>query len=164
MDANGVFNVTAKDMGTQQRAEASASKGRRGMTKEEIEKMKRDAESARRRRQEEEGIRGHEERGGGEPHLRRREGHDEAGDKITESDKSPSERRGQKVQRCDWSRHDLPLSRSATSELDTASNAMAKHVYSKVARRPGTGQRPSSSQDKKDGGDDVVDAEYEVKK
>ncbi len=88
----------------------------------------------------------------------------EAGDKISESDKAPVNAAIQKVREA-IGRQDHAALKVATSELDTVSSVMAQHVYSKAGEgAPGTGPAPSANQGKKDGGDDVIDAEYEVKK
>ena len=62
------------------------------------------------------------------------------------------------------SRNDLAAIKAATAELEQASQAMAQHMYSKVGGE-GQGAAPSQGPEgKKDGPDDVIDAEYEVKK
>jgi len=162
IDANGVLSVTAKDMGTQKQ-QSIRIEGSSGMTKDEVEKMKRDAE-----------LHADEDKKKKEFADAKNEAENrtyavekamnEAGDKISESDKAPVKAAIQKV-RDAIGRQDLAALKSATSELDTVSAAMAQHVYSKAGDgTPGAGPTPSASQGKKDGGDDVIDAEYEVKK
>jgi hypothetical protein len=41
---------------------------------------------------------------------------------------------------------------------------MAQHVYAKTGSQPGAEPGPTPETSRKDGGDDVMDAEYEVKK
>ncbi|MCS7271812.1 MAG: molecular chaperone DnaK, partial [Gemmataceae bacterium] len=62
-------------------------------------------------------------------------------------------------------RHDLAALKTAVHELEQASSAMAQHLYASAGARPSSAPTsgPTTS-GKKDGGDDVVDAEYEVKK
>jgi molecular chaperone DnaK len=162
IDANGVLSVTAKDMGTQKQ-QSIRIEGSSGMTKDEVEKMKRDAE-----------LHADEDKKKKEFADAKNEAENriyavekamnEAGDKISESDKAPVKAAVQKV-RDAIGRQDLAALKTATSELDTVSSAMAQHVYSKAGDgTPGAGPTPSASQEKKDGGDDVIDAEYEVKK
>jgi molecular chaperone DnaK len=159
IDANGILNVSAKDLGTgkekQIRIENSS-----GMSKEEIERMKRDAESH-----------AEEDRRKRELAEARNEADNkifqieklfkESGDKISESDKAPITRAIDRVKEAAKG-DDLSAIRSALSDLDSAAQAMAQHLYQK----PGAGGEPAtpSGQQKKDGGDDVIDAEYEVKK
>jgi len=162
IDANGVLSVTAKDMGTQKQ-QSIRIEGSSGMTKDEVEKMKRDAE-----------LHADEDKKKKEFADAKNEAENrtyavekamnEAGDKISESDKAPVKAAIQKV-RDAIGRQDLAALKTATSELDTVSSAMAQHVYSKAGDgTPGAGPTPSASPEKKDGGDDVIDAEYEVKK
>ena len=54
--------------------------------------------------------------------------------------------------------------KAATAELETAANAMTQHLYSRAGGQPGGGPTASPGGSDKKGGDDVIDAEYEVKK
>jgi len=162
IDANGVLSVTAKDLGSQ-KVQTLRIEGSSGMTKDEVEKMKRDAElHADEDKQKKEFA---EAKNMAETRI-----HDvekalhEAGDKISESDKAPVTAAIERVKAA-ISRHDLAALKAASSELDTVSAAMAQHVSSKATGgAPGDGPTPSTAAGKKDGGDDVIDAEYEVKK
>jgi molecular chaperone DnaK len=162
IDANGVLSVTAKDMGTQKQ-QSIRIEGSSGMNKDEVERMKRDAE-----------LHAEEDRRKKEFADAKNEAENriytvekamsEAGDKISESDKAPVNAAVQKVREA-ISRNDLTALKSANSELETVSTAMAQHVYSKAGGgAPGAGPTASPGPEKKDGGDDVIDAEYEVKK
>jgi molecular chaperone DnaK len=161
LDANGVLSVSAKDMGTGKQ-QSIRIEGSSGMSKDEVERMKRDAESHaeedRRKREFADAKNEAENR----IHLIEK-AFTEAGDKITESDKAPINAAITKV-RDAIGRNDLAAVKAATAELETAANAMTQHLYSK-AGQPGPGGPTASpgGPDKK-GGDDVIDAEYEVKK
>ena len=121
IDANGVLSVTAKDMGTQKQ-QSIRIEGSSGMTKDEVEKMKRDAE-----------LHADEDKKKKEFADAKNEAENriyavekamnEAGDKISESDKAPVKAAIQKV-RDAIGRQDLAALKSATSELDTVSSAM----------------------------------------
>jgi molecular chaperone DnaK len=166
IDANGVLNVSAKDLGTGKAVSQRIEQGS-GMTKDEVERMKRDAElHADEDKKKKEFA---DAKNAAETRM-----HDvekamkEAGDKIAESDKAPVNAAITKVKEA-ISRNDLAALKSATAELDTVSSAMAQHIYAKAGAgqggQPGEAAGPTpSSQGKKDGGDDVFDAEYEVKK
>jgi molecular chaperone DnaK len=164
LDANGVLSVSAKDLGTQKQ-QSIRIEGSSGLSKDEVEKMKRDAE-----------LHADEDK-------RKREFADakneaetkihaiektlaEAGDKVGEADKAPITRAIEKVREA-IKGTDLAALKSATAELDQVSNAMAQHLYAKAGAQPGgpteDGQPTPGGADKK-GGDDVIDAEYEVKK
>jgi molecular chaperone DnaK len=60
--------------------------------------------------------------------------------------------------------NDLAAIKSATAELDQASGAMAQHLYKQAGQSQGPTAGPTPEPGKKPGGDDVIDAEYEVKK
>ncbi|HEV3386136.1 MAG TPA: molecular chaperone DnaK, partial [Gemmata sp.] len=162
IDANGVLSVTAKDTGTQKQ-QSIRIEGSSGMSKEEVEKMKRDAELHADDDKKKKEFADAKNEAENRIHAIEK-AMTEAGDKITESDKAPVNSAIGKVKDA-ISRNDLAALKTATSELETVSNAMAQHVYSKAgAGAPGAGPTPSTAEGKKDGGDDVMDAEYEVKK
>jgi molecular chaperone DnaK len=87
----------------------------------------------------------------------------ESGDKVSAADRGPVEKAMEKVREATKGT-DLAAIKSAVSELDQLSQAMAQHLYSQpgAAGGPPPGATPSGEQKK--GGDDVIDAEYEVKK
>jgi molecular chaperone DnaK len=161
LDANGVLSVSAKDMGTGKQ-QSIRIEGSSGMNKEEVERMKRDAEAHaeddRKKREFAEAKNDAENR----IHLIEKT-FKEAGDKITEADKAPINAAITKV-RDAIGRNDLAAVKAATAELETAANAMTQHLYSK-AGQPGAGPTASpGTPPGGKGGDDVIDAEYEVKK
>src|SRR5262249_54470726 len=159
IDANGVLSVTAKDLGTNKQ-QSIRIEGASGMSKDEVERMKRDAElhadEDKKRRECAEAKK-----------LAETRIHDvekaftEAGDKLTDSDKAPVNAAVQKVKDA-IGRQDISALKTATSELEAAASAMAQHVAGKTGGQPGP--TPGPGPEKKDGGDDVIDAEDEVKK
>jgi molecular chaperone DnaK len=86
----------------------------------------------------------------------------DAGDKITEQDKTPITAAMAKVKEA-LGRNDLAAIKASTAELEQASAAMAQHLYSRADGAAG-GPTPAPGPGKTDGPDDVIDAEYEVKK
>ena len=158
IDANGILNVSAKDLGTgkekQIRIENSS-----GMSKDEIERMKRDAErhadeDKRKRTLAEARNEADQKVFQLEKMLK------DAGDKITDADKAPITRAIDRVKEA-MKGENADALKSAIGDLDTAAQAMAQHLH----QQPGAGGTATpSGQSKKDGGDDVIDAEYEVKK
>ena len=157
LDANGILNVTAKDLGSNKevsrRIEQSSA-----MTKEEIDRMKRDAE-----------VHADEDKIKRELADARVEADNklfslekllkENGDKLGEAEKSAVTRAMDKVKGVkDGS--DLAAIKTAVSELETVSQAMASHMNAK----PGAEDPGAAPSGGKKGGDDVIDAEYEVKK
>jgi molecular chaperone DnaK len=129
------------------------------MNKDEIERMKRDAESHadedKRKRELAEARNEADNKAFQLEKMLK-----DAGEKVTEADKAPITRAIDRVKEAAKG-EDVAAIRTAIGEMDTAAQAMAQHLYK------GTGADATatpSGQQKKDGGDDVIDAEYEVKK
>ncbi|MFO0848741.1 MAG: molecular chaperone DnaK [Gemmataceae bacterium] len=161
LDANGILNVSALDKGTgkQQSIRIEQSSG---LSPAEVEKMKRDAESHadedKKKREFADAKVDAENRLFSLEKLLK-----ESGDKVSAADRAPVEKAMEKVREATKGT-DLHAIKTAVSELDQVSQAMAQHLYSQpgAAGGPQPGATPSGEQKK--GGDDVIDAEYEVKK
>src|SRR5262245_49802021 len=161
IDANGILHVSAKDLGTQKENKIRIEQSS-GMNKDEVERMKRDAE-----------VHADEDKKKRELADARNEAENkifqleklfkESADKIPEADKAPILRAIDKVKEA-VKANDLAAIKSATAELDQASGAMAQHLYKQAGQTPGPTAGPTPEPGKKPGGDDVIDAEYEVKK
>ena len=162
LDANGVLSVAAKDMGTGKQQQIRIE-GSSGLSKDEVEKMKRDAE-----------LHADEDKQKREFADARNEAETriftiektlkEAGDKVTDADKAPIEQAIGKVREA-LKGTDLAALKAATAELEQVSNAMAQHLYSKAGAPPAGDAGPTTPGGaSKPAGDDVIDAEYEVKK
>jgi molecular chaperone DnaK len=166
LDSNGVLSVSAKDLGTGKQ-QSIRIEGSSGMSKEEVERMKRDAElhaDEDKRKREFADVRNEAET---RIHAVEKMLAD-AGDKLSEGDKAPITASIGRV-RDAIAKGDQAALKLATSELDTAAQAMAQHVASKGAAdgdpnsgSPGKGGPSNPGNFRKDG-DDVQDAEYEVK-
>jgi molecular chaperone DnaK len=88
----------------------------------------------------------------------------EHGDKLTEADKGPILSALEKV-RDKAKGDDAAAIKQAIAELEQASHAMAQHLYKQAGTRGGPGEGPTTDGAKAAGGkDDVIDAEFEVKK
>jgi molecular chaperone DnaK len=166
IDHNGILHVSAKDLGTgkEQKIRIESSSG---ISSADVERMRREAESH------------------AEDDKKRRELIDERNkadqmvyqlekllkdnaDKIGESDKAPIQAAIEKVKQAQKS-DDLNAIRSAIGELEQASHAMAQHLYKQQGgpggASPGGGQAGEApGGDGKGGKEDVIDAEFEVKK
>ena len=159
IDANGILSVSAKDKGTGKEQSVRIEQSS-GLSKDEVEKMKRDAE-----------VHADEDKGKKEFADARNEAENKAfqfeklvkehGEKVSEADKAVVTRAVEKV-RDAAKGSDLSALKRATEELDTAAQAMARQMQSGPAGGPPPGAAPSDAGPK--GGDDVIDAEYEVKK
>jgi molecular chaperone DnaK len=167
IDANGVLNVSAKDKGTGKENHIRIE-GSSGMTADEIERMRRDAEShADEDKKKKELIDARNEADSKvyqlEKLLR------ENGEKIKDADKAPIQSAIEKVKQA-TAGEDVDALRRAIGDLDQAAHAMSQHLYSQQAGPTGapgggeTGPSASPGGDGKSGKDDVIDAEFEVKK
>jgi molecular chaperone DnaK len=161
LDANGILNVSAKDLGTGKEVSRRIEQGS-GMSKDEVERMKRDAElhaddDKKKREFADAKVEADNRVFQVEKLLK------EHGEKVSAADKAAIERAVEKVKEATKGA-DLAAIKSATAELDQAAQAMAQHLYAQPGAG-GPGAAPSGGPDgKKDGPDDVIDAEYEVKK
>ena len=164
IDANGILNVTARDKATGKeqtiRIESSG-----GLTKEEIERMKRDAEAhASEDKQRRELA---EARNAAEQHVYRLEKLlEENKDKLSESDRSALRTAIDKVNEAKKGNDAAAINR-AVDELQRASQAMAEHLYAAAsagtqAGGGGTASPNGGAQAPKP--EDVIDVEFEEKK
>ncbi len=156
LDANGVLNVSAKDK-TSGKESTVRIENSSGMSSDEVEKMKRDAElhadeDKKRRELIDEKNKADSLIYTVEKTLR------DAGDKITEANKAPITAAVEKLKKVKEG-DDLNALKSAFTELEQAAHAMAS-MQSQPGPTPDAGGTPPTG--KKDG-DDVVDAEFEVK-
>jgi molecular chaperone DnaK len=161
LDANGILHVSAKDLGTGKENKVRIEQSS-GLSQTEIEKMKRDAESH-----------ADEDRKKREFADARVEAENrvflvektlkEHGDKIAAADKAAIERAVEKVKEATKGT-DLSAVKTASDELMQAAQAMSQHLYGQQQGQPGPTPGASPGGEPKKGGDDVIDAEYEVKK
>src|SRR5262245_37830438 len=160
IDHNGILHVSAKDLGTGKekkiRIESSS-----GLSSGEIEKMRNEAEShAEEDKKRRDLI---DARNNADQMIYQIEKllKDNA-DKINESDKAPIRSAIEKVKQA-ASGEDANAIRQAIGELEQASHAMAQHLYSRQQAGPQAEAGAQTAGDGK-GKDDVIDAEFEVKK
>ena len=156
LDANGILKVSAKDLGTGKENSVEIKQSS-GLDQAEIDKMKRDAElhadEDKRKREFADAKNEAENKAFQFEKLLK-----EHGDKVSEADKAAVNRAIEKAREASKG-SDLSAVKRATEELDTAAQAMARAMQSQGAG-PGPEAAPSAP---KKGGDDVIDAEYEVK-
>jgi len=168
IDANGILNVKARDnaSGKEQSIEI---KGSTGLDKDEVEKMKRDAEvnaEADKKRRELIDLKNRAEQMAYEMEKNLKDW----GEKVSAGDRGAIESAINQV-RDAVKGDDAESIRRAQSNLEQASHKVAAEMYQQAAPRPGAaageapGGAPQGGQPPKTGkgGDDVIDAEYEVK-
>jgi len=166
IDANGILHVTAKDLGTGKEQSVRIEAGS-GLSKEEIERMRREAEQYAemdRKRRELAEARNQADSLLYEIEKTVRE----HSDKLTEADKQAIERAANDL-REKMKGEDAAAIRQAIENLQQAAHALAQHLYERAATSAGTGAGAGSgatsggTSGSSGGGDDVIDAEYEVK-
>jgi molecular chaperone DnaK len=159
IDANGIVNVSAKDMATQkeQKITITASSG---LSKDEVDKMMREAESHAeedRKRKEEIETRNHADQAayGAERMLK------ESGDKLTPADKQAIETAVEQLKKAIESNNAADM-KSAMEALTQAQHKAAEAMYraSGATGQPGAGAAdPGAGQTAGARDGDVIDAE-----
>jgi molecular chaperone DnaK len=162
IDANGILNVSARDVKTNKEAKIRIESSS-GLSTDEVERMRRDAESHAdedKRKRELADLRNEADQTiwSIEKALK------ENADKVPENDKAPIQSAIERLKQA-ASGSDVNAIRQALSNLQSAAHAMAQHIN----RAGGGGPGPTPSSGEQPGGDgkgkeDVIDAEFEVKK
>jgi molecular chaperone DnaK len=158
LDANGILKVTAKDLGTGKENKIEI-KGSSGLDAAEVERMRKDAEAhAAEDKKKLEVINARNEADfvifQVEKVLK------EQGDKVSAGDKSAIQSAIERTRQA-MSKEDAQAIQQATSDLKVAAQGLAQHVQQQPG---GDGQATPGSGEGKGGKDDVIDAEFEVKK
>jgi molecular chaperone DnaK len=158
IDANGIVHVSAKDLGTgkEQSIRITASSG---LSKEEIDKMVRDAEShAADDKQKREAI---EARNHADSLIYSTEKSlKDFGDKIDAGDKQKIED-GIAALKKVMDGNDTAAIKKASDELTQASHKLAEAVYAKAQSSAGAEHTGDAPQEEAAGGEKVVEAEFE---
>jgi molecular chaperone DnaK len=162
IDANGILNVAAKDLGTgvEQTVRIEQSSG---LSESEIEKMRKDAESHADEDKRKRAL--IEARNEGESRSYQLEKLiKQQGDKLKDSDKTALEAAIAKVREAAKG-EDADKIKSAIGELEAASHAMSEALYKTAAgAAPGaTGAEGAAAGATTPPDEDTIDAEFEVK-
>jgi molecular chaperone DnaK len=162
IDQNGILNVAAKDLGTGKEQTVRIEQSS-GLSEEEIERMKRDAE-----------LHASEDKSKRELAESRNKAEQmcfqveklikENSDKLKESDKAPLQKAIEKAREAAKG-DDLHAIKSAVDELEQASHALSKILYESAQ---GAGARAGGPAEPHGNGttttdSDTIDAEFEVK-
>jgi molecular chaperone DnaK len=160
IDQNGILNVSAKDIGTGKQANVKIEQSS-GLSKDEIEKIRRDAEEHA--EEDKRQFEVAEARNKGENLIYQLEKTmRDQGDKLTDADREPLQKSIEKL-RGTLSGSDIGAIKSATSELEQASQAFSKTVYERASAASGAGASGSAAEPAGNTDDDAIDAEFEVK-
>ena len=158
IDANGILNVSAKDLGTGKEQTVRIEQSS-GLSKEEIERMRRDAEAHAEEDKRKRDLA--EARNQAESMCWQAEKlikeHDA---KLSASDKEAVNRAIERT-RSTAKSDNIDSIKSSIHELEQALHALSKTLYAKAGPQP-TG--PSAGPAESSGNDDTIDAEFEVKK
>ena len=157
LDKNGILTVTARDKDTAKEAHIEI-KGSSGLSTDEVERMRREAESHAaedKRKVELIEARNHAD----QMVFQIEKLLKEHGDKMSAGDKSAVQSAIERARQA-MSGEDVQAIRQASSDLQAAAQSLAQYMQG------GGGPRPSGdgSAGGKGGKDDVMDAEFEVKK
>ncbi len=167
IDANGILHVSAKDLGTG-KEQSIQIKSSSGLSEEEVKKMQRDAEQhAEEDKKKSELVNARNQADqviySTEKTLK------EHGDKISETEKSNINNLLEKLKKIK-DEDDVNEIKKTIDELQTASHKLAQAMYETTAKSQqqaagkGAEEKPSEEESKKGkGGEDVIDADYEVK-
>ena len=166
IDANGILNVSAKDLGTGKEANVKIEQSS-GLSKDEIEKMRRDAESHAdedKQKLELATARNHAENLCWQIEKTMKE----HADKLTDADKQPLTQAVEKTREVAKGT-DTAAIKSAVEQLEAASHAFSKVLYEKGGAGGAAGAEAASGDGAATGGsakkdDDVIEGEFEVKK
>jgi len=167
IDANGILHVSAKDMATG-KEQSVEIKGSSGLDQGEIDKMRQDAESHAaddKKRRELVDLKNQ----GDAMAYQMEKMLTEQGEKVSAEDRSNVEQAVSGL-RDALKGDDAEAIKRAMQNLEQASHKIAEQLYQTTGDQaaPGAatgpqGEAPADEQPKDNGGDDVIDAEYEVK-
>ena len=160
IDANGIVNVKAKDLGTQKEQSITIT-ATNTLTDEEIDKMMKEAEAHK------------------EEDNKKKEAADtkndaeqvifmtekalkDLGDKVTDKDKKEAEELIEKTKKA-LEGEDLEEIKKAKDNLLSKANELATKVYEEAAKNNQTEENSNDVSEESKSNDDVVDAEYEEK-
>ena len=163
IDANGIVNVSAKDLGTGQEQKITITSSS-NMSKEDIEKAVKEAEqfaSADKARKDEVDARN----GADQMIYQAEKALADLGDKVSESEKAPVQAAIEKLKNT-LKGNDLAAIKADTEEVQKAFYAISEKLYQQQPQQPtgdaGATGGAAGASGSNNGGDDVVDADYEV--
>ena len=162
IDANGILNVSAKDKGTG-KEQTIQIKGGSGLSKEEIERMQRDAEmhaaDDKKKRELAEARNAAEQRV-----YQLEKTLEENKDKLSDSDKQAVQAAIEAVNQAKKG-DDLAAINAAVENLTRASHAMSEHIYTASQSAPAdAAPEPAGAAAAGSKADDVIDVEFDDKK
>ena len=160
IDANGIVNVKAKDLGTNKEQSITITSST-NLSDDEIDKMVKEAESnkaADEKRKEEADTRNEAE----QTIFMTEKSIKDLGDKVDEKDKKEAEELIDDLKKA-LEKDDIDDIKAKKDKLNEKAMALGAKVYEEMAKAAQANQDSSESDDKDDKDDNVKDAEYEEK-
>ncbi|MFY9174926.1 MAG: molecular chaperone DnaK [Peptococcia bacterium] len=160
IDANGIVNVTAKDLGTG-KAQNITITGSSGLSQEEIDRMMKEAEqyaSEDKKRKEEVEIRNQAD----SLIYQTEKTINELGDKITAAEKEKINKAIEEL-RTAVNDNDVEAMKDKSDALTKILHEFSSKLYQQAEQAQAQANQADSDSSKSDEGDNVVDADYEIK-
>ena len=160
IDANGIVNVSAKDLGTQKEQKITITSGS-GLTDEEIERMVKEAEEnaeADAKKKEEVELKNEAE----QIIFAAKKAVTDLGDEVTDEEKANIEKASEELQEA-INNNDIEAIKEKKATLETASQEIAMRAYQKAAEANGASAGAEGADhfsNEQPADDTVVDAEY----
>ena len=160
IDANGIVNVKAKDLGTNKEQSITITSST-NLTDEEIDKMVKEAEANReadQKRKEEADVKNEAE----QLVFQTEKSIKDLGDKIDSKDKEKAETQIKELKEA-IEKNNVEDIKTKKEALQETAMAFATKVYEEAAKTAQANQTEESNDSKEDKKDDVIDAEFEEK-
>ncbi len=159
IDANGIVNVKAKDLGTG-KEQAITITASTNLSDEEIEKMRKEAEENKAEDEKKKAL-ADAKNEADQMIFTTEKAIKDLGDKVDKKEKEEAEELVKNLRK-ELDSEDVDKIKDATSKLQEKAMQLGAKVYEEANKKAQESANNSSSNDKKD--DEVVDAEYEEKK
>jgi molecular chaperone DnaK len=159
IDANGIVNVSAKDLATGKSKDITI-KSSSGLSEEEIQRMIKEAEEHAeedKKRKEAAEVRNKAD----QLVFTTNKTLNDLGDKVSEDDRKKVEEAKEKVQKA-LSDNDTAAIKQATEELEKVVQEISVKVYQQAAQEQTANESNEQTAENKKKDDNVVDADYEV--
>ena len=161
IDANGIVNVKAKDLGTNKEQSITIT-ATNTLSDEEIEKMRKEAEANKEEDEKKKALADAKNEAEQIIFMTEKAIKD-LGDKVTDSDKKEAEELIEKTKKA-IEKEDVEEIKNAKDKLLEKANAFASKVYEEAAKNNKQAEATDNNESKDDKKDDnVVDADYEEK-
>ena len=160
IDANGIVNVKAKDLGTNKEQSITIT-ATNTLTDEEIDKMMKEAE-ANKEEDNKKKEAADAENDAEQVIFMTEKALKDLGDKVSNKDKEEAEKLIEKTKKA-LEKDDIDKIKDAKDELLKKANELATKVYEEAAKQNQTETPTEEEKEDKKDKDDVVDAEYEEK-